>query len=106
MKSGSYEKATGTIYGWSFNEHASLPIDRRFNSSLHSCRDIAMIRMAASLLDHYHKVHPLDARNQTLGNDRASWEFKTHLQSSAHSSLPHVRALWTFPVRTEISAGQ
>src|ERR1700730_8475080 len=51
MQSGSYEKATGTIYGWSSNEHASLPIDTRFNSALHSCWDIAMIRMTASLLD-------------------------------------------------------
>jgi hypothetical protein len=49
MQPGSYEKATGTIYGWLSNEHASLPMDTRFNSSEHSCFDISMIRMTPSL---------------------------------------------------------
>src|ERR1035438_7410190 len=50
MQSGSYEKATGTTYGWLSNEHASLPIDTRLSSLLHSSLDIAMIRMTPSLL--------------------------------------------------------
>ncbi len=56
MLSGSYEKATGTIYGWLSNEQASLPIETRSNNSRHSAWDISMIRMTDSFLKLYKPV--------------------------------------------------
>src|SRR6202158_3927071 len=66
MRSVLYEKLTGTTYGWSFNEHPSLPIETRFSSSPHSCREIGLIRMMASFLT----TPSLTARQSNLQHGR------------------------------------